>query len=294
MKLCATFQIYDYLEIVDKPMDFDQMLNKLDNCEYQCAQDFLDDIDLIADNALKYNSDLNYETNRIICHRAKELTDHAYALVKAEMDTDFEDECKAIVERRKKLTHKLKKAPEARVFDPNTGKILTATEAEAASTTINAINGHQQQVAARKKRAIRRRASWASGVIKKAKKKTPTKVNNAEEEEEDMENANENGEQDEAEAEAEADDHDEVMLSDDNNANASHNNSADAKKEFKIDAKRMKSVEDDLVKRTAGFTAEPLERIFVRLMKLVTSYKTKFDRSQLPRELQDCYKSTIM
>ena len=89
-----TGEIYDYLEYVENPMDFDQMLTKLDNGDYHCAQDFLDDIDLIADNAVKYNSDLNYETNKVICHRAKALQDFAYALIKADMDTDFEDNCK--------------------------------------------------------------------------------------------------------------------------------------------------------------------------------------------------------
>ena len=75
-------------------MDFDQMLTKLDNAEYHCAQDFLSDIDLIAENAINYNSDLNYETNKVICHRARALQDFAYALIKADMDTDFEDNCK--------------------------------------------------------------------------------------------------------------------------------------------------------------------------------------------------------
>ena len=63
-------------------MDFDMMLSKLDKSEYSSAQDFLEDIDLICDNAIKYNSDVNYETNKIICHRAHGLRDFAYALVK--------------------------------------------------------------------------------------------------------------------------------------------------------------------------------------------------------------------
>ena len=54
-------------------MDFETMLNKLDEGQYKCAADFLDDIDLIAENALSYNDDLNYETNKIICHRARGL-----------------------------------------------------------------------------------------------------------------------------------------------------------------------------------------------------------------------------
>ena len=89
-----TDEIDDYLQYVENPMDFDQMLTKLDNAEYHCAQDFLSDIDLIAENAINYNSDLNYETNKVICHRARALQDFAYALIKADMDTDFEDNCK--------------------------------------------------------------------------------------------------------------------------------------------------------------------------------------------------------
>ena len=102
-----TEEVYDYLELIKTPMDFELMLTKLDEGEYNCAQDFLNDIDLIAENAVKYNSDLNYETNQIICHRASALQDFAYALVKQEMDTDFEEECKEIVKRRQKLTKEL-------------------------------------------------------------------------------------------------------------------------------------------------------------------------------------------
>lgn len=69
----------------------------------------MNDIDLIAENAIEYNCDLKYETNRIICHRARALQDFAYALVKAEMDTDFEDECKEIHRRRQETSDKLKK-----------------------------------------------------------------------------------------------------------------------------------------------------------------------------------------
>ena len=64
---------------------------------------------MIAENAIEYNCDLVYETNRIICHRARALQDFAYALVKAEMDTDFEDECKEIHRRRKETSEKLVK-----------------------------------------------------------------------------------------------------------------------------------------------------------------------------------------
>ena len=64
---------------------------------------------MIAENAINYNCDLKYETNRIISHRARALQDFAYALVKAEMDTDFEDECKEIHRRRMDASDKLNK-----------------------------------------------------------------------------------------------------------------------------------------------------------------------------------------
>ena len=73
---------------------------------------------MIAENAIEYNCDLVYETNRIICHRARALQDFAYALVKAEMDTDFEDECKEIHRRRKETSEKLQN-----------GKVNDTTEA---------------------------------------------------------------------------------------------------------------------------------------------------------------------
>ena len=103
-----TEDVDDYLQFVKEPMDLEKMHMKLDDGEYSCAQAFLNDIDLIAENAITYNCDLAYETNRIIVHRARALQDFAYALVKSEMDTDFEDECRDIVRRRKDAGERLK------------------------------------------------------------------------------------------------------------------------------------------------------------------------------------------
>ena len=61
------------MDVIEEPMDFDKMLSKLDNREYKCATDFLADIDLIAENAIAYNCDMSYDTNKIICHRARAL-----------------------------------------------------------------------------------------------------------------------------------------------------------------------------------------------------------------------------
>lgn len=153
------------------------MLTKLDNGEYSCAQDFLDDINLISENALAYNSDLNYETNKVICHRARALQDFAYALVKGEMDTDFEDNCKEIVARRKKLTEKLEQPSEAKAFDPKTNQVIALDQASAASSA----NSSMTEKAQSAKKKPFRKSRWSSGLLvkkKKAKPKEPMDVSN--------------------------------------------------------------------------------------------------------------------
>ena len=52
-----TEDVDDYLQFVQDPMDLEKMHMKLDDGEYSCAQTFLDDIDLIAENAITYNCD---------------------------------------------------------------------------------------------------------------------------------------------------------------------------------------------------------------------------------------------
>lgn len=47
----------DYLTIIKEPMDLETMMTKVDMHRYNCARDFLQDIDLICANALEYNPD---------------------------------------------------------------------------------------------------------------------------------------------------------------------------------------------------------------------------------------------
>lgn len=51
----------DYREIIKEPMDLETMMTKIDQHQYECAQEFLRDIDLICNNALEYNPDKNPE-----------------------------------------------------------------------------------------------------------------------------------------------------------------------------------------------------------------------------------------
>lgn len=85
----------DYYSIIKNPMDLSTMYEKVNKYEYNCAADFLVDINLICENCLEYNPDRQLRTT------ACNFRDSVHALIKAEMDTDFEDNCKKISESRK-------------------------------------------------------------------------------------------------------------------------------------------------------------------------------------------------
>lgn len=50
-----TEEVPDYNMIIKQPMDLETMMTKIDMHSYLCARDFLDDVDLICQNALEYN-----------------------------------------------------------------------------------------------------------------------------------------------------------------------------------------------------------------------------------------------
>lgn len=50
-----TEEVPDYTQIIKQPMDLETMMTKVDFHRYECAKDFLNDIELICQNALEYN-----------------------------------------------------------------------------------------------------------------------------------------------------------------------------------------------------------------------------------------------
>lgn len=50
-----TEEVPDYTEIIKEPMDLETMMTKVDFHKYESARDFLNDIELICQNALEYN-----------------------------------------------------------------------------------------------------------------------------------------------------------------------------------------------------------------------------------------------
>ena len=54
-KQILLFKAPDYLDIIDKPMDFSSIKNKINNLKYQEYSTILDDIRLTFDNCRTYN-----------------------------------------------------------------------------------------------------------------------------------------------------------------------------------------------------------------------------------------------
>lgn len=94
-----TEEVPDYTSIIKQPMDLETMMTKVDFHRYECARDFLIDIELIVQNALEYNP-AKTSADKQIRHRACSLRDYAHTLIKNEMDSDFEDRCQSIAKKR--------------------------------------------------------------------------------------------------------------------------------------------------------------------------------------------------
>ncbi|XP_008549538.1 ATPase family AAA domain-containing protein 2 isoform X2 [Microplitis demolitor] len=155
-------EVPDYNAIIKQPMDLETMMTKIDMHCYLCARDFLDDIDLICKNALEYNPDRD-PADKLIRHRACSLRDHAYALIKAELDSDFEDKCREISKNRtltKKAINEYVKNESLNIDEKNDKKdnILSPS----GSVVING-----RKVSSRKRKI----PAWARGYVKKVTKK---------------------------------------------------------------------------------------------------------------------------
>ena len=90
----------DYYEVIEQPMTFSIMLEKVDKHGYSSVKQFTQDIDLIVSNALLYNPDHTTQ-GRTIRHRACELRDVCQFHINAELDMEFELLCQQVTETRK-------------------------------------------------------------------------------------------------------------------------------------------------------------------------------------------------
>uniref|UniRef100_A0AAV2MBB2 ATPase family AAA domain-containing protein 2 n=1 Tax=Knipowitschia caucasica TaxID=637954 RepID=A0AAV2MBB2_KNICA len=179
-------EVPDYVEVIKKPMDLSSVLTKIDLHQYGTIKEFLHDVDLIWQNALEYNPDRD-PSDRQIRHRACALKDTVHAIIKDELDEDFEKICEEIKESRRargcatsaftpSFYHVLPKQPkimtaEAKVNDvtPQRGDGTKSAVTPVMSTpaTTPKSSGHKRR---------RRRSRWASGIIVKKKLSTSPHV----------------------------------------------------------------------------------------------------------------------
>lgn len=156
-------EVTDYLDIVTQPMDLETMMTKVDMHKYNCAKEFLDDIDLICANALEYNPDRT-SSDKQIRHEACSLRDHAHALIEVEMDSDFELECREIAKKRQEEGTK----DDADVPD----FIYTASNLQ--SLTASGGDSKIRQGEQNQRRKRRRINTWSKGFLAKRSKNQKT------------------------------------------------------------------------------------------------------------------------
>ncbi|CAG9766232.1 unnamed protein product [Ceutorhynchus assimilis] len=186
-----TEEVPDYTEIIKEPMDLETMMMKVDFHRYECAKDFLHDIDLICQNALEYNPSKT-SADKQIRHRACSLRDYAYTLIKTEMDSDFEDKCKDIKKKRKDRNACVKKYLPPYIVTPDVAakhiekNIKHEEQPSTSNGNINFLDSSIPPKTMERNRisTIRKRKfnNWRHGYLKKKKRpKTdiPNNLNNS-------------------------------------------------------------------------------------------------------------------
>ncbi|XP_034943893.1 ATPase family AAA domain-containing protein 2-like [Chelonus insularis] len=178
-----TEEVPDYNTIIKQPMDLETMMTKIDKHSYLCARDFLDDIDLICKNALEYNPDSLRDrssfgilkrdpADKLIRHRACSLRDHAYALIKAELDSDFEDKCREISKNRKLIENaKNNNHNNNSIKSMKNDHYINNDKNDRKDSMINSncsLEMNNRKVNTSRKRKI---PAWARGYVKKVTKK---------------------------------------------------------------------------------------------------------------------------
>ncbi|XP_015213378.2 ATPase family AAA domain-containing protein 2 isoform X1 [Lepisosteus oculatus] len=168
-------EVPDYKTVIRQPMDLSTVLCKIDLHKYVTVKDYMEDVDLIWKNALEYNPDKD-PADRLIRHRACALKDTVHAIIREELDENFEKLCEDIQESRKKrgfstsqfapsYYHVLPKqtnSTDSKKNESNVAKDSVQTSAAPVTTS----TPRPQAVLKRK----RRRCRWSNGFI--AKKKT--------------------------------------------------------------------------------------------------------------------------
>uniref|UniRef100_A0A4W6F1Y2 ATPase family AAA domain-containing protein 2 n=1 Tax=Lates calcarifer TaxID=8187 RepID=A0A4W6F1Y2_LATCA len=154
-------EVPDYLMVIKKPMDLSTLLTNIDEHKYVTVSEFMLDADLIWQNALEYNPDSD-PMDRHIRHRACALKDTVRAILRDELDEDFERVCEEIKESR------IKRGEASWTWFLC---LWTSCLSVRAWCQWNQISLNLRTTKKRYKPP--RKSKWSTGVIKKPKKKKP-------------------------------------------------------------------------------------------------------------------------
>ncbi|XP_034552830.1 ATPase family AAA domain-containing protein 2-like isoform X2 [Notolabrus celidotus] len=173
-------EVPDYAEVIEKPMDLSTVLSNVDRHKYGTVKEFLQEVDLIWQNALEYNPDRD-PSDRQIRHRACALKDTVHAIIRDELDEDFEKICEEIkVSRSTRDCSSVRFAPSFYHVLPKQSRLPAevkitemplqrepARPTAAITPTSSASAGAAFKNTVQKKK--RRRSRWSAGVYAKKK-----------------------------------------------------------------------------------------------------------------------------
>uniref|UniRef100_H3DP25 ATPase family AAA domain-containing protein 2 n=1 Tax=Tetraodon nigroviridis TaxID=99883 RepID=H3DP25_TETNG len=170
-------EVPDYADVIKKPMDLSTVLSKIDLHRYGTVKEFLQDVDLIWQNALEYNPDRD-PSDRQIRHRACALKDTVHAIIRSELDEDFERICEEIkVSRTTRGGCSLRFAPSFYHVLPKPAAVASLTPQTEASGTKAEVTPSKPSPAVLPKstgqKRKRRKSRWSSGVYVKKKQTSP-------------------------------------------------------------------------------------------------------------------------
>uniref|UniRef100_A0A669E674 ATPase family AAA domain-containing protein 2 n=1 Tax=Oreochromis niloticus TaxID=8128 RepID=A0A669E674_ORENI len=157
-------EVPDYAEVIKKPMDLSTVISRIDLHQYGTVKEFLQDVDLIWQNALEYNPDRD-PSDRQIRHRACALKDTVHAIIKDELDEDFEKLCEEIKESRS-----ARGCSTAR-FTPSFYHVLPKQSKSPAEAKIT--DSRLQHFFSPAQRKKRRKSRWSTGYYAKKKSISP-------------------------------------------------------------------------------------------------------------------------
>ncbi|XP_043201023.1 ATPase family AAA domain-containing protein 2-like [Amphibalanus amphitrite] len=166
----------DYYSIIERPMDLDTIMTRIDQHKYEAAEDFLGDVDLICTNALEYNPDTT-EVGREIRHRACMLRDQAHKLIAEQLDSDFEEQCKMIRESRRQRAESPTKFAPSYLVTPRLYQQQQQQQQQVVQSGGPAAAAESATPSAR--RPHRRHSRWSQGQVRSRKRKRPERDSGA-------------------------------------------------------------------------------------------------------------------